>query len=219
MLVDWIDYYEAGREMELQCRLFELWGVVDRHIVVCPEGMDPTTLHRYRHTGPLDAISADSAKEVWEVFEPNTAFVIGEVTSIPRRSIVDEFPFTKPAVLKAPRLFYSVKYQQERHVFSSLIGLKKHFNKGPGVSLEKRRSYEAIDNGGWVLEWFGGEVHLQELLMGHPIPEVRMARKKIAEQYPRLHLGIDNELLIPYTGDTPDWHARGHAPNSWDLEW
>jgi hypothetical protein len=217
VIVDWF-LYEPHREMELQCRLFELENVVDRHIALCPDAVDPTSLHRYR-TYPLDAFPMEDLRGLWQEFGSETSFVMGKISEIPRRSIVEGFSFTKPAVLKAPKLVYSVHYRHERSVFSSIIGKKKHFNKGMIASLEKRRSYEAIDDGGWVLDWFGGEVQLQKLLSEHEEPAIRDARKAIAEKYPREHISPLGELLIPHDGDTPRWHIMGHAPNSWDLEW
>lgn len=218
MIVD-LFTYAGDKRMELQCRLFELEGLIDRHIAVVADDQDPTELHRYRGRYPLDAVHMRELRETWKAFDSKTSFVIGEVTEIPSRSVLASFSFTKPAVIKMNALMYSVHYQRERQVFGTVMGVKKHLNKGMRASLEKRRSYEAIEDGGWRLEYFGGEVSLQEQLRQDPVEAVRKAARAISEKYPREHISPMGELLWPYTGPLPEWHAKGHAPNSWDLEW
>ena len=218
MIVDAFVY--EGERMELQCRLYELQGLVHRHIAFCKEQDDLDRVRKLRSSEyPLDAFPFTDVESVLRQFGDDDMFVYSDAKCVPARAAV-AMEHEEPIVLMTPRLVYSMKYAVEKPVFGAVIGkrgqLKTRTFEGVGVA---RRSYLAYPDGGWTMNWFGGNLTILKGFENHPEKAMRMKAREVAETYPREKIGPDGEMLVSYTGPVPNWYADGHAPNSWDLTW
>lgn len=218
MIVDAFIY--NGEAMELQCRLYELQGLVHRHIAFCVEENDLDQVRKLRSSEyPLDAFLVTDVESTLRQFGDNDVFIYGEAKEVPAREAVSA-EYEEPVVLVTPRLIYSMKYCTDEPVFGPVVGKRSQLKtKTFDKVLEARRSYMQLPDGGWTIEWFGGNLSILKGFENHPEKMMRVKAREVAEVYPREKLGPNRELLRRYLGPTPAWYADGHAPNSWDLTW
>lgn len=176
--------------------------------------VQPGTQERWKR----DLKQREAATKMINEVPEDTVFIMGDVDEIPRRRTIEEFDGV-PSVLMMRHLIYSLHYADPEPWAASVIGTKKDLKTFQRARYS-RWAYRHIDDAGWHLAWFGGELAIEKKVKEFAHGEMLDKAKEIAEIYTRQHVKPSGMgALERYEGDLPMWVEEGSAPNSWKLEW
>lgn len=239
-----VDVFMFDDEFDmLDCRLYQLDGVVDKYIAIeadhtvsgIPKPYHLTeNLNRYPDV-PIevvrvelggvtpdswkrDARQRDAASELIADLPGDALMIYGDLDEMPRPEILKIFDGW-PSCLVMTHLIYSAALYHPIPWYGPVIGPRRLLG-GNNATRVDRVSFRHIYNAGWHLSWFGTPEdrirkmrHFAHRELQEPVGD------RVGSEYPAQHKHVDGSNLLTWSGDVPRWIADGLAPLHWTTAW